>query len=212
MADILATAQRAPTGYNMQPYKIVVARDAKKREELSNAFLAGNAKRVKTAPVTIVFFADLEPGRLLPKIFDLGRKEGLPDNFLMSMPVNVLGLTAPGRFGAPTPLNIATTALSPFIALPVLNDVEAWSFKNTMLVASQMMLAAASHGVSSSPMEGFDTRRIFQALNVPFTDWPRYSIPLAISMGYDVDSKTGSGTLRLPPEEVYFKDEFGKSY
>mmetsp|Transcript_75650 Transcript_75650/g.131063 ORF Transcript_75650/g.131063 Transcript_75650/m.131063 type:complete len:371 (-) Transcript_75650:40-1152(-) len=213
MKDILATSQRAPTGYNMQPYKVVIVRDKKKREELSQAFVGdGNIRRVKKAPVTVIFLADLEPARLIPRIVDLSRKQGLPDDFLMSLSVNVFALTAPGRFGPPTPLNLATTAISPFAALPVFNDVEAWSFKNTMLVASQMMLAAASHGVSSSPMEGFDTRRVFQVLKVPFTDWPRYAVPLAISMGYDTDDTTGSPSLRLPPEEIYFKDDFGTTY
>jgi len=214
LADILATAQRAPTGFNVQPYKIVVVRDESKRKQLSNAFVGdGNVRRVRKAPVTVIFLADLEPARLIPKTMELGRKEGLPEQFLTgTLAPGVLGLTVPGRFGIPSPLNLATTAASLFTPLPVLSDVEAWSFKNTALVASQMMLAAASHGVSSSPMEGFDARRILQVLKMPLTELPRYSIPLAISMGYDVDPPKDSPSLRFPPEDIFFLDEFGKSY
>jgi nitroreductase len=213
LADILATAQRAPTSFNVQPYKIVVVKDKQRRKALSTAFIAGNVKRVETAPVTIIFFADLEPARLIPRTLDLARKDGLPDEFLRQLPLGVLGFTAPGRFGTPTPLNLAISAVSPLTALPVFSDVETWSVKNTMFVASQMMLAASSHGVSSSPMEGFDTRRIFQELNLPITEWPRYAVPLAISLGYDTDSESGKKpNLRLPPEEVFFKDQFGTKY
>lgn len=215
MADILSTAQRAPTGYNMQPYKIVVVSNPEKRDELAEGFLGGNVRRVREAPVTVIFLADLEPARLLPKVLELGRKQGLPQDFLNTVPPSILGLTAPGRFGGPRALNLATSALSPLTPLPVLSDVESWSFKNTMLVAQQMMLAASSHGVSSSPMEGFDSRRILQTLKVPITDWARYAVPLAISLGYDTDSETGKvprSSLRFPPEEVYSKNEFGVPY
>jgi nitroreductase len=43
------------------------------------------------------------------------------------------------------------------------------------------MLAASANGVSTSPMEGFDERRLCSALNIPVS---RYTVPLVICAGY----------------------------
>lgn len=54
--------QRAPSGFNMQPYACVLVREQADRERISDAMLASNAVKVKQAPVVAVFAADI--GRL----------------------------------------------------------------------------------------------------------------------------------------------------
>lgn len=51
--------QRAPSGFNMQSYKIVLVQDVDVRMKLSAAMLAGNRARVEQAPLTALFLADL---------------------------------------------------------------------------------------------------------------------------------------------------------
>lgn len=51
--------QRAPSGFNMQPYACVVVREQADREKLADAMLATNGRKVKEAPVVVVFAADL---------------------------------------------------------------------------------------------------------------------------------------------------------
>ena len=52
-------APSAPSAFNMQPWSVVLVRDAGARERLSTTMLGGNAKKVLAAPVTAVFCADL---------------------------------------------------------------------------------------------------------------------------------------------------------
>lgn len=49
----------APSSFNIQPWSVILVRDAGDRERLSTAMLGGNAKKVLSAPVTAVFCADL---------------------------------------------------------------------------------------------------------------------------------------------------------
>lgn len=50
--------QRAPTGFNTQPYACVLVREQKDREKLAEAMMDSNARKVKEAPVVAVFAAD----------------------------------------------------------------------------------------------------------------------------------------------------------
>lgn len=51
--------QLTPSSSNVQPYTVIAVTDAKKRQQLSEAMLGSNARKVATAPVTVVFAADL---------------------------------------------------------------------------------------------------------------------------------------------------------
>lgn len=42
--------QRAPTGFNTQPYACVLVREQKDREKLAEAMMDSNARKVKEAP------------------------------------------------------------------------------------------------------------------------------------------------------------------
>lgn len=83
--------------------------------------------------------------------------------------------------------------------------------------AAWYMLAAAAHGLDTCPMEGFDGRRIQQALRIPA---PRYAVPLVIATGYakledraKAAEKGGKGrSPRFPPETVVFRECFGKGW
>ncbi len=54
---ILEAARRAPSGWNLQPYTIVVVRDAERRREIADA--VGGQEHVAEAPVFLVFMVDL---------------------------------------------------------------------------------------------------------------------------------------------------------
>lgn len=78
------------------------------------------------------------------------------------------------------------------------------------------MLAAAAHGLDTCPMEGFDGRRIQQALRIPA---PRYAIPLVVATGYakpEEKAKAGEKgkgrSPRFPPETVVFRECFGQGF
>jgi hypothetical protein len=76
-------------------------------------------------------------------------------------------------------LNDITSSLKPTSEIPCYLDI--WAAKNTSFAAQNYMLAATSFGLATSPMEGFDERKLCQLLNIPQNN---YCVPLIISTGY----------------------------
>lgn len=60
--SMLYIATSAPSSFNIQPWSVVLVRDAATRKKLSTTMLGGNTKKVLAAPVTAVFCADLGEG------------------------------------------------------------------------------------------------------------------------------------------------------
>mmetsp|Transcript_22577 Transcript_22577/g.46549 ORF Transcript_22577/g.46549 Transcript_22577/m.46549 type:complete len:474 (+) Transcript_22577:67-1488(+) len=61
--ECLKLSQRAPTGFNAQPYRVILVHSQKEKEELSQYCLGRNADRVRDSDCTAVFLADRECGR-----------------------------------------------------------------------------------------------------------------------------------------------------
>jgi hypothetical protein len=88
LATLLSLTQRAPSSFNIQPYRLILLQDPQLRDKIATqAMLGANGGRVRTAPVTVVFAADLESSRLMPKVVDLFKKTGhFPEAFLKNIP------------------------------------------------------------------------------------------------------------------------------
>ena len=61
--ECLQLAQRAPTGFNAQPYRVILVHSKEGKERLSQYCLGRNADRVRDSDCTAVFLADKECGR-----------------------------------------------------------------------------------------------------------------------------------------------------
>ena len=59
----LSLAQRSPTGFNAQPYRIILVHTQEQKEQLSQYCLGRNAHRVRDSDCTAVFLADRQVGR-----------------------------------------------------------------------------------------------------------------------------------------------------
>lgn len=137
--------------------------------------------------------------RLIDRVVQIERDAGAPIKMLQSLPFNaavfagsampfntplqLLKQVATGIAGVPSGGHLLTqvsagitSVVSP---MPTVNSTEAWAFKHTMLAAQTFMLAAASHGLSTIPMEGLDDCRVRQALDIP----SRYTVPVVIAVG-----------------------------
>ena len=92
--------------------------------------------------------------------------------------------------------------------MPFPEKTKDWATKNTMLAAQSYIFAAASHGLATAPMEGFDQERLKVYLGLP----DRYALPLIVPTGYPDLSrqKNNDPSPRYPPEDVFFDDFFGK--
>lgn len=207
LARILALTQRAPSGFNLQPYRVVLVRNAARRAALAECFLGGNVEKVRTAPVTAVFLADLEAMRSIDRLVKLEHRAGRPDAYVTHLPASA-AVFAPGSMGlgrsAQDLKRVAASMASMVTAVPTVNSAEAWAFKHTMLAAGWYMLGAASMGVSTCPMEGFDAARIRRTLRIP----DRFEIPTAVATGYALEGLMRAP--RFPRKEVVFEDSFGQ--
>ena len=220
VARLVRAAQSAPSGFNAQPYKMVVVRSAGARARLARAMLGSNGRKVENASFSVVFAADLESSRLLPRLLELAAATKVhgraPSARALRMTKVYLRLFATGhRFAPLRPLAFLCKKLA-FgvsshvlrIGAPTVCSAEAWAVKNTMLAAQTLLLAATAAGLSSCPMEGFDGRRVRRALRIP----RRYSIPLVVAVGHPTPLARDDpvATKRYALEEVAFGDAFGE--
>lgn len=61
--DCIELSQRAPTGFNAQPYRVILVHSKDDKEQLALYCLGRNADRVRDSDCTAVFLADRECGR-----------------------------------------------------------------------------------------------------------------------------------------------------
>lgn len=232
----LNIARRAPSGFNSQPYRLLMVSSVQAKEALAKCCHGRNADRVRDSDCTVLFLADREWGRdwtRFGKFLD-ARNEGNPIDKWMKRKVQMLVLLFSSGYPLPrflsAPISFLVRSIIGFIGaitrrrllVPTLSSAETWSTKNTMLVAMSYMLAATSRGLATCPMEGVWVPGIKRALGIP----RRYAIPLIVSTGTpyhtpttdldeadDVGMAHGAGsdkaTPRYPLADVVFADVFG---
>lgn len=267
--ECVSIARRAPTGFNAQPYRVVLVHSKHDKERLARYCLGRNADRVRDSDCTAVFLADRECGR------DGGRyQEFLLENMatdtdaaaaaaaaaeappgggrtrrplspraLLKLRGLILlfssGYPLPRFLSVPLSLGVrSAVSVLAFLArcleslkrssvqlLPTLSSAETWSTKNAMLVAMTYMLACASRGLATCPMEGFDAPGVRRALGVP---GGRYGVPIIVSTGMphrrskgeeeeeetdDVGLSHGKDlSPRFPLDEVVYGNAFGRPF
>ena len=232
----LNIARRAPSGFNSQPYRLLLVSSVKAKEALAKCCHGRNADRVRDSDCTVLFLADREWGRDLTRFgtfLDNGN-ENNPISKWMKRKIQLLVLLFSSGYPLPrflaAPISFLVRSIIGFIGaitrrrllVPTLSSAETWSTKNTMLVAMSYMLAATSRGLATCPMEGVWAPGIKRALGIP----RRYAIPLIVSTGTpyhtpttdsdeadDIGMPHGTGsdkaTPRYPLADIVFADVFG---
>ncbi|RHY35056.1 hypothetical protein DYB32_000460 [Aphanomyces invadans] len=220
LKDILLTTQRAPSGFNLQPYACMLVQDPTDRNALSAAMLGDNVRKVKEAPLIAVFAADLEPSKRVPAIQEMMATAGQSTADIQQLPLKLRFFGGEGHLAGVIRSGIST-ALTPFQPVPTYVPTIAWSYKSTMLAVSQYILAAESHGIGtlhfswdfaltcpvagSCVMEGFDESWVRHALDIP----DRYSVPVVVASGYAAAENSQPPSPRLDPSQVFFGAKFG---
>ncbi len=184
--------------------------DPKKKQELFEASL--RQQKILDAPVTVIIAANHgQPLQNLETVLEQGRSSStmteeqidrvrrLSNGLLNTGPACALQVAK----------YIFTTAISLFyrpMVVPPIN-MKAYVWKQTVMAADVLMLAASAHGVQSCPMEGFDERRVRNVVGLP----SNYSVPLIVSLGYSSEHLGGrKRTPRIDPETQYFNNLFGE--
>uniref|UniRef100_A0A6S8CF35 Nitroreductase domain-containing protein n=1 Tax=Aplanochytrium stocchinoi TaxID=215587 RepID=A0A6S8CF35_9STRA len=207
LEKILSLTQRAPSSFNLQPYKAVIVRDEIVKKRVAYCMTDNNIKKVLNASLTLVFASDLKPGQEIDKIMALEREHGLPEQVVKARKFGATVFVGSSNEAEKVVKKTLFSTISQVTQMPTINSSEGWAFKNTMTAAQTFILGCHAYGLATAPMEGFDARRIRDALYIP----DRYEIPVVVSVGYPSEEEKPSvrrTTPRLPYEDVFYMDSF----
>lgn len=221
----LNIARRAPSGFNSQPYRLLMVSSEPAKEALASCCFGRNADRVRDSDCTVLFLADREWGRDMSRfgafVDDDGDQRQRPVGKWVKRKIQVLVLMFSSGYPLPrviaSPLSFVVrffvglvgTITRRRILMPTLSSAETWATKNTMLVAMSYMLAATSRGLATCPMEGVWAQGIRRALGIP----RRYAIPLIVSTGTPYHNPTSTVlTSNETQEEDDEPDDVGMAH
>jgi nitroreductase len=158
--DMIELAAQAPSGFNIQPWSLIVLKDQADKLRLQQH--AWNQPKISEAPVTLIVLADMD-----------GWKPGHPfleKNFTEMVKSGAMSQDQREWFdGACQTLYGASETRG-----------VAFACKNTAFFAMSLMLAAKSLGLDTHPMDGFDIDKVRAEFKIPENYW----IPLLLSVGY----------------------------
>jgi nitroreductase len=140
---ILRLGAQAPSGYNLQPWRFIVVRDAENRKRLQA--VAFNQPKVSQAPVVIIAVGMKQEWKeRADEVFREGaqRGAGRMENWQQS------------RDGA-------------LQYLEGMQYMPTWVNRHTMIAVTTMMLTAEAYGFDTAPMEGFDADGVRAEFGLP---------------------------------------------
>jgi nitroreductase len=140
LRELLRLAGRAPSAYNVQPWRFIVVRDEALKAKLSEA--AYGQQQVLRAPATIVLYSDMESAL-----------ERLPE------------ATHPGMPAAAREALVASVRGTH--ANQSVEDRESWGHAQSYIALGYLLLLAESLGYATSPMLGFDPEKVKTLLGLP---------------------------------------------
>lgn len=166
LREVVETAATAPSGFNIQPWSLMVLRTQEEKLRLQKH--AWNQAKVSEAPVTLIVLADMEgwkPGNRFAE-----------KNFAEMVKAGAMTQEKREWFN-----NACQTLYGASEARGV-----AFACKNTAFFAMNLMLAAKSKGLDTHPMDGFDLDAVRKEFAIPDHYW----LPLLIAVGYFRADKT----------------------
>ncbi|WP_028580783.1 nitroreductase family protein [Desulfogranum japonicum] len=157
---VISLAAQAPSGFNLQPWNLMILRDKAKKEKLQA--LAWNQPKVSEAPITLIVLADMD-----------GWKSGHP-----TVEKNWKEMIASGSMTEDKRDWFLNATQSLYRWSDAANV--AFAVKNASFFSMALMYAATNYGLETHPMDGFDHEGVKKAFNIPDNFW----IPVLISLGY----------------------------
>jgi nitroreductase len=151
LSAVVHAGIEAPSGFNLQPWRFIVVRDAAQKRRLREAAM-GQAK-VEEAGAVIVCCGDLNApcGQNLNDVLAESARHGFSEEQNRRMAESVNGV-----FGQP-PGNVF--GLTP--------DYAVWVNRHVMIAVTTMMWMAEALGYDTAPMEGFFEDKVKSTLDIP---------------------------------------------
>ena len=182
LKQILDAGLRAPSGYNMQPWRFIVVQSAEQKRRLRAA--SYNQGKVEEASAVIVACGDADGWRKdLDLMLQRGREGGMPESY-----------AAQARSSVPNYLSNFSSG-----------QMQGWLNKQVMLAFTHMLLMAEVMGYDTAPMEGFEQEKVHEVLRLPLSYW----VVALLGIGHVKGSDKFNGG-RFDMAHTVFSEEFGK--
>ncbi|SRR5579883_1603134 len=190
LLTILKAGIESPSGYNLQPWRFIVVRDAEQKRHLGEAAM-GQAK-VEEAGVVIVCCGDLHAPRSnnLDEVLAEAAKHGFSEDQNQRVR-EVINKT----FNAPAGN-----------AMGIAPDYAVWVNRHVMIAFTTMMWMAEALGYDTAPMEGFFEDKVKSVLTIP--DHVRVVALLGIGKLKGQD-KPYAGRRKL--QDICFMEKWGEN-
>jgi nitroreductase len=140
LRELLRLAGRAPSAFNVQPWRFIVVQDGDIKEKLSAA--AFGQQQILRAPATIVMYSDMESAL-----------ERMPEATHPDMPADKR--------------EAGVQSVRGMFANQTVQDREAWGHAQSNIALGYLLLLAESLGYATSPMLGFDPHKVKTLLGLP---------------------------------------------
>jgi nitroreductase len=140
LRELLRLAGRAPSAYNVQPWRFVVVQDPTLKARLSEA--AYGQQQIVRAPATIVMYSDM-----------VSALERMPESIHPDLPQDK-------RDAGVTSFRATFTGQSA-------EEREAWGNAQSNIALGYLLLLAETLGYGTSPMLGFDPAKVKELLGLP---------------------------------------------
>jgi nitroreductase len=182
LRQILDAGLRAPSGYNMQPWRFIVVQHPEQRRRMRAA--SYNQAKVEEASAIIVACGDRDGWRRdLEEMLRMGRAGGMPESYAAQAAANVPGY------------------LSGFSD----DEMKAWLNKQVTIATTTMLWMAEVMGYDTALLEGFEQQRVCEMLRLPMSYWVVSLLAIGHLKGAD---KFDGG--RFDTSHTLFGEEFGK--
>lgn len=160
LREIVETAAAAPSGFNIQPWSLMVLRSREEKLRLQQH--AWKQEKVSEAPVTLIVLADMEGWKPGNRFAEKNFAEMVKAGAMTEEKREWFNGACQTLYGASEARGVA------------------FACKNTAFFAMNLMLAAKNKGVDTHPMDGFDLDAVYKEFAIPDNYW----IPLLIAVGY----------------------------
>ena len=157
---IIETAAKAPSGFNLQPWSLIILRDPVEKRRLQG--LAWDQPKVSEAPVTLIVLADREGWKEGHRFVEKNFQEMIKAGAMTDDQRQWFADARKSLYGENEEQQLA------------------FACKNTGFFAMALMLAAKNLGLDTHPMDGFDHEAVRKEFNIPDNYW----IPLLLAVGY----------------------------
>lgn len=180
LKKILEAGLKAPSGYNLQPWRFVVVRTPEQRRRLRAASF--NQAKVEEASVVVVACGDKDGWRTdLDEMIRMGRQGGMTENYAEQARVNI-----PEYLGNHP-------------------NLTAWLNRHVMIAFTSMMLMAEVLGYDTAPMEGYEADKVCEVLRLPLS----YEVVALLGIGHLKGQDKFDGG-RFSMARTVFDGEYGK--